>query len=179
MSQWAPILIAIAALAFTVFSFWWMHWRVGQLAVTDPSTYAATAQAGKLTLLFPLVFFNKGPVPHVVRNLRMRFADEPNDVPLDFQLIRGGVSPSHHPQPVDLAAPFPVPGNDVVRLFCEFVRKPGGRTMAAGAHPLVLEAITDKEPDWHTVLEFTLNVNDAAEEQMTRAFIAHMNRLSE
>jgi hypothetical protein len=179
MSQWAPILIALAALAFTIISFWWMHWRTGSLVVTTPSTYAATSQAGKLTLLFPLVFLNTGPVPHVVKSLRLRFADEPTGVPLDFQLIRSGVSPSHHPEPVDLAASFPVPGNEVVRLFCEFIRKPGGRAMSAGPHPLLLEVLTDKRPGWYTLLEFTLNVDDAAEEQMPRAFVAYANRLRE
>jgi hypothetical protein len=179
MSQWAAILIALAALAFTIISFWWMHRRIGSLVVTTPTTYAATSQAGNLTLLIPLVILNTGPVPHVVNSLRLRFTDEPTGVPLDFQLIRSGISPSHHPEPLDLAAAFPVPGNEVVRLFCEFIRKPGGRAMGAGTHPLVLEALTDKQPRWHTLLEFTLKVEDAAAKQMSRTFVAYANRLTE
>lgn len=178
MSQWAPILVALAALAFTIFSFWWMNWRTGDIIVAPPSTYAGHTQGGKLSLLFPLVFFNTGPVPQVVRDLRLRFADEPNGAPLDFERVRTGVSPSDA-ELVDLAAAFPVPGNEMVRLFCEFDRRPAGRTMAAGPHPLLLEALTDKRSGWQMLLEFTLNVDDAAEEQMPRAFIAYTNRPSE
>ena len=42
------------------------------------------------------------------------------------------------------AAAFPVPGNEVVRLFCEFEHRFADRAMKAGAHPLRLEALTDK-----------------------------------
>jgi hypothetical protein len=179
MRPWVAILIALAALLFTIFSFWWMNWRVGSLQVTVPSTYGASSSSGRLTMLLPLVFFNTGPVPYVVRNLRLRFADEPNGVPLDFHLIRSGVSPSHHPEPVDLAAPFPVPGNETLRLFCEFIRKPGGRTVTAATYTLVLEGLTDKRGGWHPLLEFPLYVDARAERQIPGAFLAYENRLSE
>ncbi len=174
--QWAAVLIAIVALGFTVFSFWWMQWRVGPLKVSGPSTYAGYA-GEKLILLFPLAIYNAGPVPYVLIDLRFRFRDEPDGSPLDFLRIRSGVNPSDHPKPVDFAAAFPVPGNEVVRLFCEFERKPADRTMKVGPHPLVLEALTDKATGWQVLLEFDLFVNEKAEENMPGAFIAHMNRL--
>jgi hypothetical protein len=34
------VIISIAALAFTVFSFWWMNWRKGKLIVGPPRTFA-------------------------------------------------------------------------------------------------------------------------------------------
>jgi hypothetical protein len=115
-------------------------------------------------------------VPYVVRDLRLRFRDEPDGAPLGFQRIRSGVNPSDHPEPVDLAAAFPVPGNEVVRLFCEFERRPVDRTMTVGTHPLVLEALTDKATGWQVLLEFDLYVTEKAEENMASTFIAHMNR---
>jgi hypothetical protein len=173
---WASILIAVAALAFTMFTFWWMQWRVGHLIVPGPpSTYAAMANSDRLILLFPFVFFNTGPVPYVVRNLRLRFADEDDGTPLAFQRIRSGISPSHHPEPVDLAAAFPVPGNSTVRLFCEFSRKPAGRVITAGTHPLVLEALTDKRVGWERLLLFDLVVEQKAAEAMANSFIAFEN----
>jgi hypothetical protein len=60
-----------------------------------PASYAATTQNGKLILLFPFVFYNAGPVPYVVRDLRLRFRDEPDGPPLSFQRVRSGISPSH------------------------------------------------------------------------------------
>lgn len=174
--DWAPIVVAMAALGFTTFSFWWMHWRVGPLTVAMPSTYAATTQANKLILLLPLVFYNAGPVPHVVRDLRLRFADEPSGNQLDFQRIRSGVSPSHS-ELIDLASPFPVPGNEAVRLFCEFQRSPVGRAMDVKSHPLQLEALSDKRDGWHTLLTFGLNVDSKSATVMPTNFVAFSNRL--
>jgi hypothetical protein len=169
---WAPILIAVAALGFTVLSFWWMNWRVGRLLVTAPRTYAGTTQQDKLILLFPFVFYNTGPVPHVVRDLRVRFRDEPNGVPLSFQRVRSGVSPSHSSL-VDLSAAFPVPGNEVVRMFCEFERSPVSRAMDVGSHPLILEVLTDRSNSWQTLLAFDLNVNGAPPRPTCRDPLSH------
>lgn len=175
MDTWAPIVISIAALVFTITSFWWMNWRIGKLNVSAPFTYAASTQADKLILLFPLVFHNSGPVPYVVRDLRVRFRDEAPSVPLDFQRIRSGVSPSHATL-VDLSSAFPVPGNQVVRLFCEFQRIPQGREMTVGAHPLLLEGITDKSDEWQELVAFDVHVSQAAKHTMSSAFVAFMNR---
>ena len=162
----------------------WLHHLqllVDAVARRSPQGVRAVYVAGyageKLILLFPLAVYNAGPVPYVLRDLRLRFRDEPGGSPLDFQRIRSGVNPSDHPKPVDLAAAFPVPGNEVVRLFCEFERKPADRTMKVGPHPLVLEALTDKAAGWQVLLEFDLLVNEKAEENMPSAFIAHLNRL--
>ncbi len=176
--QWAAIVIALAALVFTLFSFWWMHWRVGHIIVAGPSSYAATTQADALILLFPLVFFNTGPVPYVVRNLRVRFKDEPNGAPLTFQRIRSGVSPSHV-ELLDLASGFPIPGNQTVKLFCEFGRKPTGRTITAGAYGLVLEALTDKVQGWTPLSEFILHIDTETADMMRSNFVAFENQLNE
>jgi hypothetical protein len=124
--------VALAALGFTVGSFWWMNWRVGSLTVPGaPSSFAGTTQNGRLILLFPLVFYNSGPVPYVVRDLRLRFGDEPDGPPLSYHRVRSGISPSHS-ELEDLSAAFPVGGNEAVRMFCEFERTPIGREMSAG-----------------------------------------------
>lgn len=175
--DWAPILVAVAALAFAIGSFWWMNGRTGRLTVTGaPASYAATTQSGRLILLFPFVFYNSGPVPYVVRNLRLRFRDEPNGIPLSFQRVRSGISPSHA-KLEDLSAAFPVRGNEAVRMFCEFERSPVGRAMTAGLHPLLLEGLTDKGDDWRPLLAFDLNVNTNAEVTMPKNFISFSNSL--
>jgi hypothetical protein len=175
--DWAPILVAVAALAFTVGSFWWLYGRTGRLTVPGaPASYAATTQNGRLILLFPFVFYNSGPVPYVVRDLRLRFRDEPDDPPLSFQRVRSGISPS--PSNLEeLSAAFPVRGNEAVRMFCEFERTPVGRAMKVGRHPLLLEALTDKSDDWRQLLVFDLNVDANAEDTMPKVFISFSNRL--
>lgn len=175
--DWAPILVALAALTFTIVSFWWMNGRTGRLTVPGPPvSYAATTQNGRLILLFPFVFYNSGPIPYVVRDLRLRFRDESDGMPVSFQRVRSGISPSHS-KLVDLSAAFPVRGNQAVRVFCEFERTPIGRAMKAGRHPLLLEALTDKGDDWRQLLVFDLNVNTNAEVTMPTNFISFSNRL--
>src|SRR5437867_1652885 len=92
---WTAAVIAALALAFTIGSFWWMNWRRGSLTVTAPGSFAATTQQDRLILLLPFVFYNDGPVPYVVRDLRLLISDEPEGMPLTFQRVRSGVSPSH------------------------------------------------------------------------------------
>lgn len=173
---WVPILVGVAALAFTIGSFWWMNWRVGKLTVpAAPRSYAGTTQNGKLILVFPFVFYNSGPVPYVVRDLRLRFRDEADGIPLSFQRVRSGVSPTHA-KLEDLSAAFPVRGNEAVRVFCEFERAPVGRSMKAISHPLVLEALTDKNEVWQSLLSFDLAVNANAEVALPTNFISFTNR---
>ncbi len=146
--------------------------------MTTPGSYAATTQADKLILLLPLVLYNDGPVPYVVRDLRLRFADEPGGAPLYFQRTRSGVSPGHHPELLDLGAAFPVPGNGTVRLFCEFERRPSARQVDAKRHPLVLEALTNRDDSWRVLLRFDLDVDQEASAKIPGHFIAFRNPLS-
>jgi hypothetical protein len=176
VQDWASIAVALAALGFTVGSFWWMNWRVGSLTVPGaPSSFAGTTQNGRLILLFPLVFYNSGPVPYVVRDLRLRFGDEPDGPPLSYHRVRSGISPSHS-ELEDLSAAFPVGGNEAVRMFCEFERTPIGREMTAGRHPLILEALTDKRSAWQSLLSFDLHLTLNAEVAMPSTFISFRNR---
>jgi hypothetical protein len=176
--EWAPIIVALAALGFTVGSFWWINARTGRLIVPGaPASYAAATNGDRLILLFPFTFYNSGPVPFVVRDLRLRFRDEREGRPLDFERVRSGISPSHS-ELEDLAAGFPVRGNEAVRMFCEFQRAPVGRPMTAGRHPLALDALTDKSHEWRLLLEFDLYVDANAEAVIPRNFVSHRNRPS-
>ncbi len=86
--DYAALTISILALLFTVFSFWWMSWRTGKLHVWSPPTYAAYgSQDGPTVLEFPLVFFNDGPTPLIVNNLRLLFLHETQPRPLDFNAL--------------------------------------------------------------------------------------------
>lgn len=173
--QWPPVIISTSAVLFTVASFWWLHWRRGKLQVAAPQTYAAGVGAGKISLLFPFVFYNTGPRAYVVRDLRLRFLDEPDGRPMDWERVRDAIQPSESPG-LELAAAFPVPGGAAVRVFCEFDRRPPGRTMDSRAHPLVLEALIGTSADWRSLLAFKLHVSPKDAETMRGSFIAFRNR---
>jgi hypothetical protein len=173
--QWPPVIISAAALLFTVAGFWWLNWRRGKLQVAGPQTYAAHVGADKMTLLFPLVFYNTGPTAYVVRDLRLRFLDEPDGQPLDWERVRDGIQPSETPG-LQLAAAFPVPGGAAIQMFCEFDRRPPGRTLDARGHQLLLEALTGTGDEWRALLKFTLHVSARDAETMRGSFIAFRNR---
>jgi hypothetical protein len=120
------------------------------------------------------VFFNSGPVPYVVRDLRLRFRDESDGDPLSFERVRTGMSPTHA-ELEGLAAAFPVRGHEAVRMFCEFQRAPVRRSMV-GRHPIALEALTDKNDDWRLLLVFDLNVDSDTEVKMRTNFVSFRNR---
>jgi hypothetical protein len=73
---------------------------------------------------------------------------------------------------LDLAVGFSLLGGAAVRVFCEFERRPPNRALIGGAHPLVLEVVTDKSDDWDEVLSFNLRVRPEDVETMTNRFIA-------
>lgn len=173
--QWPPVIISTAALLFTVASFWWLHGRRGKLQVSAPQTYAAYAPADKMSLLFPFVFYNTGPLAYVVRDLRLRFTDEPDGRPMDWERTRTSILPEES-SGKQLAAAFPVPGGAAVRVFCEFDRRPPGRVMDARAHPLLLEALTGTSDEWRSLAEFELHVSVKDAETMRASFIAFRNR---
>ena len=74
--NYSALIISTLALLFTIFSFWWMNWRTGILRVGTPRSYAAFGSVeNKMVLEFPFVFFNDGPIPIIVQNLRLVFHD--------------------------------------------------------------------------------------------------------
>lgn len=125
--QWPPVVISTAALLFTVASFWWIHWRRGKLLAAAPRTYAAAASTDKMILLFPFVFHNTGPRAYVVRDLRLRFTDEPDGRPMNWERVRERIQAPE----MRFAAGFPVAGGAAIQMFCEFERRPPSRSMDA------------------------------------------------
>jgi hypothetical protein len=62
-----------------------MHWRTGKLTVGPPLSYGAYGfNDRQLILRIPLVFFNTGPTPIVVSDLRLIFEHEVKKRPLAF-----------------------------------------------------------------------------------------------
>ena len=112
----AAISISLFALAFTVFSFWWMNWRPGSLTVGNIRTYAAHAGSGKLLLAFPCIFFNPGALPTLVQNLRIVLPDHGGEeAPLFFNAT---VDELGRDTGRKFATSFAVRGGNVVELIC-------------------------------------------------------------
>lgn len=174
----ATIAVAIAALLFTVFSFWWIYARRGKITVATPTVYRGTTQQNSIILLFPLVFYNTGPQDLVLRDLRLRFVDEPEGAPLLYERVRPGVTVGVEDEPAELSSAFPVPGRTGVKLFCEFQRTPAGRQLVVGTYPLVLEALIGKHEKWRLLHTFDFHVNAGAAATMPSTFTRLRNQRS-
>lgn len=171
--SYSPFVISILALLFTVFSFWWMNWRTGNLSVGPPRTYAAIGSLDRQMILeFPLVFFNDGPTPIIVQNLRLVFAGERGSSPLVFVATVGKLGTD---QGRSFATQFPVRGREAMLLICEFQREPGGLVFEARSYPLELQAQTGNRKLWKSICRFTLNVSPQDAQTINKAFVVHDN----
>lgn len=156
----ASLLISILALLFTVFSFWWMNWRKGELQVSPPRSYAACTQGGsRLVMEFPFVFFNDGPTPIIVHNLRLLMPDESEVRPLKFSATLSKVGSDEGRR---LATQFPVRGREAILMVYEFHRQPAGILFASETYDVQLQAKLDKNKEWKTLCEFSLPISEKA-----------------
>lgn len=171
--NYSAFIISILALLFTVFSFWWMNWRVGKLRVCAPRTYAAfNSLERQMILEFPFVFFNDGPMPIIVQNLRLVFSGETQPRPLNFIAI---VKKLGTDEDRSFATQFPVRGREAVLLICEFQREPGGMTFEERSYPMELQAQLDDRKLWKRICGFELNVSAQGLQTINKAFVVHDN----
>jgi hypothetical protein len=174
---WAPIIIAVAALAFTVASFWWIHARRGRLVAAGPDAYALGnpgSPASDLMLRLPLAIYNTGAKALVVGNLRCRFLE--SDVPdqpwrTTRKTLRTGPGDVE-----DYPTPFPVNGRHAVPKIIEF----GDPSTAVKLDPRTYRVLIEVDdtlargpgPTWRRLVEFDLHVNAKA---LEGHYVAHRN----
>lgn len=172
--NYSALVISILALLFTVFSFYWMNWRRGELIISAPRSYAAKGSQTDLLLIeLPLVFFNSGPIPIVVQNLRLMLSDEqPPGKPLRFIATVEKIGTS---EGRTFAMQFPVRGREATRLICEFQRGPGSLVFKPRIYPIELQGKLDQNETWETLCSFVLRVNEESIASINTAFVVHDN----
>ena len=170
------IFISILALVFTVGSFWSMNWRTGKLIVGEPRSYAANILSnGELFMHFPFVFYNSGPLPLFIQNLRIVFPNESPTMPLVFTATVDKLATDEGSA---IATQFPLNGRDTILLICTFHRTKG-KTFQVGKYPMELQAmLKNNNKGWETVCSFDLNVSAETAEQIPKRFTAHYNILA-
>lgn len=171
--NYAPLVISVLALLFAVISFWWMNWRIGRLIVGAPRSYAAIGSLDEqMVLEFPFVFFNDGPMPIIVQNLRIVFSNETQSHPLGFTAT---VKRLGRDEDRSVATQFPVRGREALYLICEFQREPGSMLFAVGSYPVELHAQLGNETRWKSICHFTIDVSAQDLRSINKAFIVHDN----
>jgi hypothetical protein len=169
----SPIVVAVLALLFTVGSFWWLQARRGKLQTFRPHTFAAAATPDATRLRLPLVFYNTGPKPIVVQNLRLRFPDEPGaQLPLPWTNTRKTLDPVED-DVTDMPAVFAVPGRATVQMFIEFGSPWPGFALGGKEVTTRLETYLAHHGEWRELMTFTLAGQAIAHPD---AYIAYANR---
>jgi hypothetical protein len=151
------IFVSVLALLFTLYSFWWMNWRKGDLVVGAPRTCAAACSQGKVIFWLPLVLYNSGPRPILIENLQLRLLDEGGQ-PLFFNAISKKLGSD---EDREFATQFPIEGNKTLRVICEFQKKDHNFGFCKKVYCLALDARLD-EKDWIQIKEFKIPVNEAS-----------------
>lgn len=171
----SAIIVSICALAFTIISFWWMNWRTGKLHISGPRSYAAKGSIdGRMILRIPFVFFNDGPTPIVIQNMRLVFLNEAEPNPLRFVATVTELLTSETPHRA-LATQFVVHGREAILLICEFQRDPGCMLFEARSYPFELQALLGDRKDWMGINKFSLNVSEKSLKSINSVFTAYDN----
>jgi hypothetical protein len=148
----AGVVISVLALAFTVFSFWWIQVRTGHLVAYEPQTYAGYLKQNGFRLRLPLTIYDTGAKALVATDLRVLFIREKVAVPvISFRSQLRPESTEH----TDFAHPFAVPGRGSVSRFVEFGRKDWSPDPAT-VYETVIEVRTDGDATWRELCQVTL-----------------------
>ena len=123
--DFAALAVAVAALAFTIGSFWWLNARPGELQVYRPATFGS-GYGSNLVLYLPLIVHNTGPTSMALIDVRAWF-DFDADQPFVWQAydpeLPGRKQERH------MARPLVVPPRRSVEWVFEFQRSiPDGIT---------------------------------------------------
>lgn len=152
------IIISIAALAFTIVSFWWMNWHKGKLIVGPPRSFALASPGEDQILIvqLPLVFYNNGAATQVVQNLRMTLEQNGKKSSiLDFNNTVSDLASGGDRQ---WAKQFAIEGRKAYSSIFVFQRTPGKFVPSLGKCTARLEVKLYDDMEWMTLLVFDLNI---------------------
>jgi hypothetical protein len=154
-------IISICALSFTIFSFWWIHRRPGKLVILPPRSFELWRSADDpeaQLIVLPIVFFNKGAMPVIVRNLRLIHKPDGTLKPFTFQHVVDGLGPARKKEHPEIATQFPVRGGDAVLRHIQFMRIPSGIEWREGTHNFRLDAVLGSAPKWRPIIDVDLRL---------------------
>jgi len=180
----APLVISTSALflaflsfLWTVGTFWWMQWRKGRIQVGPPRSFAARGSSDEQLMLYlPLIFFNTGPTPRVIEDLRVVFLGGLDPTPLTY-VARGEALPGSKPNQDRLfSTQFGIPGRQLVTGVFEFQRRPGKLLFEAKRYNLALEARLDGSETWSRLIAaFPLFVSAKYVPQINTVLVTYNN----
>ena len=169
------IIISVSALGFTIFSFWWMNWRKGNVVLSSNlRTYAACASGSKLIIELPLILHNTGAIPLVVENLRLCFPkikEDENHLFFNATVAKLGTDNDRA-----FAQPFSIQGGNVVEMICEFQNTSTSFCFEEGDYNFEVQAILGDESKWRTLKTYTIHAHKSEIKTLNGRLITHDNQ---
>lgn len=160
--------IALAALGFTVASFWWLQARRGTLRTYVPQVYAAAiTPERRCRLRFPLTFYNDGAAAQAITDMRVVVVGDVEHA-LPMITFRRTLKPLSDDVD-DFAHTFPVLGRQAVSRIVEFGSDEWAPPVASSIR-VRLEVREGHSDSWSSLTEFPLVTPD---EEKARAYLAH------
>jgi hypothetical protein len=169
----SAFVISTCALLFTLFSFWWMNWRKGKIQVGTPRTYAANGSVTNTAILeLPLDFFNDGPTPIIIRNLRLvlPIGTQTHNFMFNACVDKLGTDTGRA-----FATQIVIRGREALVIIAEFQTKNEGLLFEAKTYQIELQAKLNHSTHWKTLHSFPLTVDEDDMSTINTSFIVHDN----
>ncbi|MER5842159.1 hypothetical protein ABT099_17985 [Streptomyces prasinus] len=168
----AAAAVAACALLFTIVSFWWLNARQGKLKSYTPHSFAAAVTRSKTLIRVPLVFFNTGPKPIIVQNLRLVFLGATqNKVILPWSTTRDRIRPEKDDDP-RLPSVFIVNGRAAVQVFVEFSTPFPNFIPEHREYQAMVECKLGHKGKWSELLTFSIQLGNITS---PASYIAYSN----
>ena len=162
------LIISIMLFSFTLYSFYLINLRKGQIIVGSPTTYAICVQPGEKGLTWvelPLIFYNNGAITQFISNLRLRLQQDGNiSNYLYFEAIYEKMPlsdlGSKEERRSEVAHQFAIEGRKAYSGVFAFGWRPGGLVPSVGNCRSKLEAKLNDSVNWEKISEFNINISD-------------------
>ncbi|MGW5615141.1 hypothetical protein [Streptomyces sp. NPDC003877] len=172
----AAAVVAACALLFTIASFWWLNARQGVLKSYTPHSFAAATTSSKTLIRIPLIFFNTGPKPIIVQNLRLTLSGTTEGtVTLPWSTTRDRIRPEKDDDP-RLPSVFVVAGRSAVQVFAEFSTPLPNFIPELREYQAAVQCKLGHKKHWGDLLEFPIQLGNMTN---PTAYIAYSNEPAE
>ena len=157
------LLVSLAALIFTVASFWWLQARCGRLILSGvPAFSGYVATDRRLGIRLPILLYNTGARTRLVDELRLVSPSwDPGQA--QWQTFHATLKPQAGDGDTDdFAGPYPIDGRRAAMRFVKFTY-PLGMTLPEPRETVCrVEARLDGSLAWTVVGSFTLYLGHMA-----------------
>ncbi len=143
------LVVSVCAVAFTVFSFWWLHVRRGKLVAIGPQYAFGQFNSGKIAIQLPIVLQNTGPRAIVVSALRLHFVDTSTE-----PLLWVGFSSDPLHGEFDFKKPVVIRGFDAAERIFYFQRENAQNLFEP--KEVQVQGIWSGKHSWRVLTSFTM-----------------------